>query len=94
MDINLRKIYPLLKAWNIIHAPGGNEEAAANMLWGSQLHRLFGPAKVDGIIGASGARILVTLLHALKSRNLKRGVAALCLGGGEAVALGIEMTAG
>ena len=45
-------------------------------------------------IGASGARILVTLLHALKSRNLKRGVAALCLGGGEAVALGIEMTEG
>lgn len=45
-------------------------------------------------IGASGARILVTLLHALKLRNLKRGVAALCLGGGEAVALGVEMTNG
>ena len=45
-------------------------------------------------IGASGARILVTLLHALESRNLKRGVAALCLGGGEAVALGVEMTEG
>ncbi len=43
-------------------------------------------------IGASGARILVTLLHALQLKNLKRGIATLCLGGGEAVALGIEMT--
>lgn len=42
-------------------------------------------------IGASGARILVTLLHALQARGLRRGVAALCLGGGEAVAMGIEM---
>ncbi len=41
-------------------------------------------------IGASGARILVTLLHELQRRNLKRGVAALCLGGGNAVALAIE----
>ena len=42
-------------------------------------------------IGASGARIVVTLLGALKKRNLKRGVAALCIGGGEATALAIEM---
>src|SRR6266571_5649787 len=41
-------------------------------------------------IGASGARILVTLLYELQSRNLKRGVAALCLGGGNAVALAVE----
>ncbi|MCF8721622.1 thiolase family protein [Nitrospina gracilis] len=41
-------------------------------------------------IGASGARLLVTLLYALQARNLKKGVAAICLGGGEAVALGIE----
>lgn len=41
-------------------------------------------------IGASGARILVTLLNALKQRNLKRGLAALCIGGGEASALIIE----
>jgi acetyl-CoA C-acetyltransferase len=41
-------------------------------------------------IGASGARILVTLLNALKRRNLKRGVAALCIGGGEATAVCIE----
>jgi acetyl-CoA C-acetyltransferase len=41
-------------------------------------------------IGASGARILVTLLHELQRRNLKRGIAALCLGGGNAVALAVE----
>ncbi|MBI3298684.1 MAG: acetyl-CoA C-acyltransferase [Elusimicrobia bacterium] len=41
-------------------------------------------------IGASGARIVVTLVHALKARGLKRGVAAICLGGGEAVALAVE----
>ena len=42
-------------------------------------------------IGASGARILVTLIHALRHRGLKRGVASLCLGGGEAVAVAIEL---
>ncbi|MBN8504296.1 MAG: acetyl-CoA C-acyltransferase [Burkholderiales bacterium] len=42
-------------------------------------------------IGASGARIVVTLLGALKKRGLKRGVAALCIGGGEATALCVEM---
>lgn len=42
-------------------------------------------------IGASGARIIVTLLHALKARGLKRGVATLCIGGGEGTALAVEM---
>ena len=42
-------------------------------------------------IGASGARIVVTLLGALRRRGLKRGVAALCIGGGEATALAVEM---
>ncbi len=41
-------------------------------------------------IGASGARILVTLLYAMKDRGAKRGVASLCLGGGEAVAMAVE----
>jgi acetyl-CoA C-acetyltransferase len=41
-------------------------------------------------IGASGARILVTLLHAMLDRGARRGVAAICLGGGEALALAIE----
>ena len=42
-------------------------------------------------IGCSGARVLVTLLCALKDRGLKRGMASLCLGGGEAVALAVEI---
>ena len=42
-------------------------------------------------IGASGARIVATLLGALKKHGLKRGVASLCIGGGEATALAIEM---
>jgi acetyl-CoA C-acetyltransferase len=42
-------------------------------------------------IGATGARILTTLLYALKHRKMKKGVAALCLGGGDAVAMAVEM---
>ena len=41
-------------------------------------------------LGATGARLLVTLVHALRERGLRRGLAALCLGGGEAVAIAIE----
>jgi len=41
-------------------------------------------------IGASGARILVTLIAALKARGLRRGVAALCIGGGEGTAMAVE----
>jgi acetyl-CoA C-acetyltransferase len=49
-----------------------------------------GAVAIGHPIGASGARILITLLYELQRRNLKRGIAALCLGGGNAVALGIE----
>jgi acetyl-CoA C-acetyltransferase len=42
-------------------------------------------------LGASGGRVLTTLIYALKNRGLKRGIASLCLGGGEAVAMAIEM---
>jgi acetyl-CoA C-acetyltransferase len=44
-------------------------------------------------VGASGARIIVTLLNALQTHGLKRGVAALCIGGGEATAVAIERAA-
>ena len=57
----------------------------------------FGRVNVNGgavalghPIGASGARVLVTLIHALEQRNLKTGLATLCLGGGNAVALAVE----
>ena len=42
-------------------------------------------------LGSSGSRVLITLIHALQDRGLKRGLAALCLGGGEAVAMAIEL---
>jgi acetyl-CoA C-acetyltransferase len=42
-------------------------------------------------IGASGARIVVTLIEALRSRGAKRGVASLCIGGGEATSLAVEL---
>ena len=44
-------------------------------------------------IGATGARIIVTLLAALEARGLKRGIASLCIGGGEATAIAIELPA-
>jgi acetyl-CoA C-acetyltransferase len=49
-----------------------------------------GAVALGHAIGASGARVLTTLLHALKQRGLKRGVATLCLGGGNGVALAVE----
>jgi len=42
-------------------------------------------------IGATGARIIVTLLHALRQRGQRRGVASLCIGGGEATAIAVEL---
>ena len=42
-------------------------------------------------IGASGARIMATLISALQTRGLKRGVASLCIGGGEATAVALEL---
>lgn len=50
-----------------------------------------GAVAIGHPIGASGARIFATLLHALKARGKKRGLASLCLGGGNAVALAVEM---
>jgi acetyl-CoA C-acetyltransferase len=50
-----------------------------------------GAASLGHPIGASGARVLVTLLYALKDRGLSRGIATLCIGGGEATAVGVEL---
>jgi len=79
-----------------------NEAFAAQMLAnGSELAQQgwdWGKVNVNGggialghPIGASGARVLATLIFALKNRGLKRGLASLCLGGGEAVALAVEI---
>lgn len=50
-----------------------------------------GACAIGHPIGASGARILVTLIHALRQYGLRRGVAALCIGGGEATAIAVEV---
>jgi acetyl-CoA C-acetyltransferase len=49
-----------------------------------------GAVALGHAIGASGARVLTTLIYAMRRRNVKRGIAALCLGGGNGVALAIE----
>jgi acetyl-CoA C-acetyltransferase len=50
-----------------------------------------GAVALGHAIGASGARVLTTLLYALKGRGGKRGIATLCLGGGNGVALAVEL---
>jgi acetyl-CoA C-acetyltransferase len=77
-----------------------NEAFAAQMLaCGKELKLDEAKVNVNGgaialghPIGASGARVLVTLLYALEQRGLKRGLASLCLGGGNAVAMVVERT--
>ncbi len=58
---------------------------------GSNVNIHGGAVALGHPLGASGARILVTLLHILKQKGKKRGIAALCNGGGEATALAVEM---
>jgi acetyl-CoA C-acetyltransferase len=69
-----------------------NGYALADMGWDWQKVNVNGGAIALGHpIGASGARILTTLIFALRERGLQRGIAALCLGGAESVAMAIEM---
>ena len=67
--------------------------ALADMGWDWEKVNVHGGAIALGHpIGASGARVLVTLIYALKDRGLERGIASLCLGGGEAVAMAVEVS--
>ncbi|MBI3541428.1 MAG: hypothetical protein HY073_04760, partial [Deltaproteobacteria bacterium] len=59
-------------------------------LSGDRVNVRGGAVALGHPIGASGARILVTLVHALQDLNLKRGLASLCIGGGEGVSLILE----
>ena len=69
-----------------------NGAALKDMGWDwSKVNVNGGAVAIGHPIGASGARVLTTLLYALKDRGLKRGLACLCLGGAEAVALAVEM---
>ncbi|HEX8991053.1 MAG TPA: acetyl-CoA C-acetyltransferase [Anaerolineales bacterium] len=65
--------------------------ALANQGWDWKRVNVHGGAIALGHpLGASGARVLTTLIHALKDRGARKGIASLCLGGGEAVAMAIE----
>lgn len=68
----------------------GKELAADGWDW-SKVNVNGGAIALGHPIGASGARVLTTLLYALRDRGLKSGMACLCLGGGEAVALAVEL---
>lgn len=69
-----------------------NARALADRGWDWDRVNVHGGAIALGHpIGASGARVLTTLLYALQDRGLRRGVASLCLGGAEAVAMAVEM---
>lgn len=68
----------------------GAELSAAGWDW-HKVNVNGGGISLGHPIGASGARVLTTLIFALKNRGLKRGLASLCLGGGEAVAMAIEL---
>src|SRR5262249_23293119 len=48
------------------------------------------PEQVDEVFGATGARILTTLVHAMEANSARRGLASLCIGGGEALAIIVE----
>ena len=91
----MKKMNVKVDHWDLVEA---NEAFAAQMLadskelkWDPSRVNVNGGAIALGHpIGASGTRILTTLIYAMKDRNLKTGIATLCLGGGNAVALAIE----
>jgi len=92
----MKKMEVNINHWDLIEA---NEAFAAQCLAdGNELGWDWNKVNVHGgaialghPIGASGARILTTLIYALKDRGLKKGMATLCLGGGNAVAMAIEI---
>jgi acetyl-CoA C-acetyltransferase len=92
----MKKMNVDINHWDLIEA---NEAFAAQCLAdGNALKWDWNKVNVNGgaialghPIGASGARVLTTLIYALKDRGLKKGMATLCLGGGNAVAMAIEM---
>jgi len=67
----------------------GVEQAGQQWDW-NKVNVNGGAVALGHPIGCSGARVLTTLLYALHDRGLRRGLATLCLGGGEAVAMAVE----
>jgi acetyl-CoA C-acetyltransferase len=83
-DVDLFELNEAFAAQSLACGSGlGLDEAKVNVNGGA--------VALGHPIGASGTRVLVTLIYALQTRGLKRGIASLCLGGGNAVALAIEM---
>lgn len=72
---------------------GGDGGAARSRHSPRKLNVNGGACALGHPIGATGARLIVTLLHALEAQNLRRGIAALCIGGGEATAIAVERPA-
>jgi len=80
-------LYEINEAFAVVSMAAMKEHALAH----EKVNVHGGACALGHPIGASGARIVVTLLGALRKYNLKRGVASLCIGGGEATALAVEM---
>ncbi len=87
-DVDLVEINEAFAA-QVMADARGMEQAGHAWDW-NKVNVNGGAVALGHPIGCSGARILSTLLYALKDRDLKRGIATLCLGGGEAVAMAIE----
>jgi len=84
--------YDLIEANEAFASQALADGAALGWDW-SRVNVNGGAIALGHPIGASGARVLVTLLHALQDRGLRTGLATLCLGGGDAVALSVERVA-
>jgi acetyl-CoA C-acetyltransferase len=82
-------LYEINEAFSVVTLAAMRELALAP----DKVNVFGGACALGHPIGASGARIMVTLLNALKTRGLKRGVASLCIGGGEATAIALERVA-
>jgi acetyl-CoA C-acetyltransferase len=82
-------LYEINEAFSVVTLAAMRELALAH----DKVNVFGGACALGHPIGASGARIMVTLLNALKTRGLKRGVASLCIGGGEATAIALERVA-
>jgi acetyl-CoA C-acetyltransferase len=82
-DVDLWEINEAFSVVSIANNDALGLDAAKVNVWG-------GAVALGHPIGASGARVLVTLLHAMAAKNAKKGGASLCIGGGEGIALLVE----
>ena len=80
-------LFEINEAFAVVTMAGMNELALPH----EKVNIHGGACALGHPLGASGARVLVTLIAALETHNKKKGVASLCIGGGESVALAVEM---